>query len=312
MDNRSPRNTDNNSASEMRVSSQGKIGNYLIYANALVESQGFVVIKATGGALTKAITVAELMKRRHAGLHQITEVETVQFFDEYQPREEGAAKITEKRWKAAITLKLSKTPLDTTHVGYQAPSTSELPSFRPPSRRSPAVAGDVTDSRPPRRDVGDDRRPPYVGRRENDYDNRRSATDRYQPRSDRAGPREYFDRSDRFADRGGDRRGDERRFDDRRGQDRSYNLPERRVPFGGIRDRPASAAYGERRPFADQQQPKEDWPYRGERSYTSRATGERSYGNSYGGSGSRPAYNNNDTTTSRTGGSNTRFVSRRH
>ena len=69
-------------ASEMRIAYQGKIGGYLSYGHSLLDGEGFVCIKATGQAVTKAITVAELLKRKQGGLHQITEVETVQLVNE--------------------------------------------------------------------------------------------------------------------------------------------------------------------------------------------------------------------------------------
>merc|ERR1712061_430729 len=83
-------------------------------------------IKASGNALTKAVTAAEVIKRRFKGLHQITELATVEIVDEYEPLEEGLDKVTDTRNVSTIEITLSKDALDTANKGYQAPIDESL------------------------------------------------------------------------------------------------------------------------------------------------------------------------------------------
>merc|ERR1712039_293014 len=85
-----------------------------------------VVIAATGNALTKAVTSAEVIKRRFKGLHQITNLGSQEIVDEYEPLEEGLDKVTETRSMPFIEITLSKEPLDTSDKGYQAPLDESL------------------------------------------------------------------------------------------------------------------------------------------------------------------------------------------
>merc|ERR1712072_456774 len=80
-----------------------------------------VVVKATGNALAKAVTLAEVIKRRFKGLHQITKLGLTEIVDEYEPLEEGLDKVTDTRSVPFAEIKLSKTELDTKDVGYQPP-----------------------------------------------------------------------------------------------------------------------------------------------------------------------------------------------
>jgi hypothetical protein len=42
-----------------------------------------------GRAINKTVTIAEILKRRVAGLHQITEIESTDITDVWEPLEEG-------------------------------------------------------------------------------------------------------------------------------------------------------------------------------------------------------------------------------
>jgi len=85
-----------------------------------------VVIKATGNALTKAVTLAEVIKRRFKGLHQITSLGSTEIVDEYEPIEEGLDKVTQTRNLPFLEITLSKEALDTKDKGYQAPIDESL------------------------------------------------------------------------------------------------------------------------------------------------------------------------------------------
>merc|ERR1719337_602616 len=83
-----------------------------------------VVIKATGNALTKAVTAAEVIKRRFKGLHQITALGSVEIVDEYEPLEEGLEKVTDTRTVSTIEITLSKDALDTANKGCSSRGSS--------------------------------------------------------------------------------------------------------------------------------------------------------------------------------------------
>merc|ERR1712107_444204 len=80
-----------------------------------------VTITGSGNAITKAVQLAEVVKRRFKGLHQITSLRTQEFLDEYEPLEEGLDRVIDTRTVSVIDIKLSKAPLDTSDKGYQPP-----------------------------------------------------------------------------------------------------------------------------------------------------------------------------------------------
>ena len=84
-----------------------------------------VIVQATGNALTKAVTAAEVIKRRFKGLHQITELKTAgtpRFSIDFGAKELRSTSLTStNHWKKAWT--------------------------RPASGRSRALLGQVTDVR---------------------------------------------------------------------------------------------------------------------------------------------------------------------
>jgi len=108
---------------EIRISSQGRVSSYITYAGQLFNEQGKeqVEIRATGQALPKAVQVAEVVKRRFAGLHQITTLGSTEIENEYEPTEEGLNKVTQTTVLSIMRIVLSKKPLDTTAIGYQPP-----------------------------------------------------------------------------------------------------------------------------------------------------------------------------------------------
>merc|ERR1719346_373223 len=101
-----------------------------------------VCIKASGNALTKAVTLAEVVKRRFKDLHQITTLGSTQIVDEYEPLEEGLDKVTDTRSVSVIEIKLSKEALDTSDKGYQPPlDPSEVKEYDPEEMTAPRSRG---------------------------------------------------------------------------------------------------------------------------------------------------------------------------
>ena len=108
---------------EIRVTTQGRVNFYVSYATRLLiegDATEFL-ITATGQALSKAVQVAEVVKRRIPNLHQVTKVGTLEIEDEFEPLEEGLGKVVEKRPVSFINITISKVPLDENNVGYQKP-----------------------------------------------------------------------------------------------------------------------------------------------------------------------------------------------
>merc|ERR1719464_437386 len=113
---------------EIRVTSTGSVSAYVSRAATVfgeLEKQ-YVVIAATGNALTKAVTAAEVIKRRFKGLHQITKFGSQEVVDEYEPLEEGLDNVTESRNLPFLEITLSKTALDSSDKGYQPPIDESL------------------------------------------------------------------------------------------------------------------------------------------------------------------------------------------
>merc|ERR1712060_609853 len=119
---------------EIRVTAVGSVSAYCARANTLFNEQDkkTITITGTGNAITKAVTLAEVAKRRFKGLHQITSLSTTEIVDEYEPLEEGLDKVTETRTLSCIEIKLSMESLDTSDKGYQAPlPESEVTEYDP-------------------------------------------------------------------------------------------------------------------------------------------------------------------------------------
>jgi len=113
---------------EIRVTANGSVSAYISRAAKLLNEMDKTVftITATGNALTKAVTAAEVIKRRFKGLHQITKLGSQDIVDEYEPLEEGLDKVTDTRSVPVMEIKLSKDPLDKHDSGYQEPIDESL------------------------------------------------------------------------------------------------------------------------------------------------------------------------------------------
>lgn len=122
-----PRNEAPISDNEIRITAMGRMRNYIGYGMSLLEENGHdeITIKAMGRAISKTVMVAELIKRRIAGLHQNTSTESVDITDTWEPLEEGLLPLETTRHISMITLTLSKKALDTSSTGYQPPIPAE-------------------------------------------------------------------------------------------------------------------------------------------------------------------------------------------
>lgn len=82
-----------------------------------------VVFTALGKAASKAITCAEIVKRRVPGLHQVTQLAYSSVLDYWEPIDPalGLDSLTVTRKSPCIWILLSAAPLDKCTLGYQTP-----------------------------------------------------------------------------------------------------------------------------------------------------------------------------------------------
>eukprot|EP00798_Chlamydomonas_sp_ICE-L_P024456 gene24456-10056_t len=108
---------------EIRVVAANKMRNYVVYAMKLLQQKDHkvIVLKAMGKAIEKTEAIADVLKHRVAGLHEITENETMDIVDEWEPKEEGLVKLEISRPVPLISITLSLDPLDKSHAGYKEP-----------------------------------------------------------------------------------------------------------------------------------------------------------------------------------------------
>ena len=120
----------------MKVSAKGRTAAYVAYAAKLFseEKMDLVTIKATGQALTTAVTCSEIVKRRIKGLHQEVKLGSLDIEDEYEAIDESKldgdnpnekAAITQSRTVSFIEISLARgkaaNKLDKKSSGYQKP-----------------------------------------------------------------------------------------------------------------------------------------------------------------------------------------------
>ncbi|RZC64875.1 hypothetical protein C5167_008561 [Papaver somniferum] len=108
---------------EIRITTQGRMRNYITYATTLLQEKDStdIVLKAMGRAINKTVMIAELIKRRIADLHQNTAIGSTDITDTWEPLEEGLVPLETTRHVSMITIVLSKKELDTSSTGYQPP-----------------------------------------------------------------------------------------------------------------------------------------------------------------------------------------------
>ena len=87
------------------------------------DEKKFVTLRAAERVIERAIWVAEVLKRKVGGLHQITKLTENTIVDVYEPREEGLQTVTVERSLTVIEITLTKEPTaaEKAEKGYQAP-----------------------------------------------------------------------------------------------------------------------------------------------------------------------------------------------
>lgn len=130
---------------DIRITTQGKMRNYISYATKLFQEKQAteVILKAMGRAINKTVTIAEIIKRRIPGLHQITRMDSTDITDVWEPLEDGLDRVETVRHVSSIQITLSTKQLDTSDIGYQPPLSADqvkpLSTYEGPAR--PRVRG---------------------------------------------------------------------------------------------------------------------------------------------------------------------------
>jgi DNA-binding protein len=86
----------------------------------LLEADGAdcIIIKGVSNAVDSAVKLAELVKHRVKGLHQVNSIGHITIVDEYEPLEQGLDHLKFSRIVTMLQITLSKSPLDTNDIGY--------------------------------------------------------------------------------------------------------------------------------------------------------------------------------------------------
>ncbi|KAL3831505.1 hypothetical protein ACJMK2_023246 [Sinanodonta woodiana] len=108
---------------EMKVNSGSKIKNLMGFAMIKIKEPNIRTISwnGSGNAITKTISCAEIMKRKIKGLHQITKIRYRRIEEYWEPKVEGLERLKVNKDIPAISILLSKDPLDSSEPSYQAP-----------------------------------------------------------------------------------------------------------------------------------------------------------------------------------------------
>jgi DNA-binding protein len=114
---------------ELLITSGGKSKAFITHAHSLLTGgeHKTIVLRAMGKAINRTVAIAEILKRRVEGLHQITATSTTELLDVWEPKEEttGLEPVEKARMVSVITITLSTEGLDTKAAGYQAPLSKE-------------------------------------------------------------------------------------------------------------------------------------------------------------------------------------------
>ena len=105
-----------------------------------------VVLTGTGRAIPKTVAVAEILKRRVAGVHQTTDITSLQMDETWTPTEVGLDEVSTSRRVTAVAVALTTDAekMDANAPGYQAPPPPDLVT---PPRSGDALASVATRRR---------------------------------------------------------------------------------------------------------------------------------------------------------------------
>lgn len=118
----------------VRITPQAKPRSCITTAMSILESgNNHVELKAMGKAINKAVTIAEILKRKMP-LHQITTLSSCEIVNVYEPLEEGLDTVVNQHYVSCLTITLSRDlkGIDVNDKGYQPPlSINEIQPGQP-------------------------------------------------------------------------------------------------------------------------------------------------------------------------------------
>jgi len=113
---------------QMKVNAGSKVNNLMGFALKKLKDPTVkrLTWTASGQAVAKAITCAEITKRKVKNLYQITSLKYKRIEEYWEPTTEGLERLKVNRDIPAISILLSKDALDTNQLGYQGPNSCDL------------------------------------------------------------------------------------------------------------------------------------------------------------------------------------------
>jgi hypothetical protein len=115
-------------AVEMKVTNASKIRNMVGFAMTSIGDNNIrhMTWTGSGNAVNKTISCVEILKRKVKGLHQITQIGFFRVEDLWESTMEGLDTLKVNRNIPAVSILLSKDPLDTNDPSYQAPGATHI------------------------------------------------------------------------------------------------------------------------------------------------------------------------------------------
>ena len=94
--------------------------NYMKTSTQQASGNKHVELKAMGKAINKAVTIAEILKRKMP-LHQVTALSSCEMVNVYEPLEEGLDTVVNQHYISCLTITLSTdlSDIDVHNIGYQ-------------------------------------------------------------------------------------------------------------------------------------------------------------------------------------------------
>ena len=115
----------------MHVTSRQEPINFLRYAIFLFEKRNlpYIKFKASGSAIASLVNIAEILKKTIPGIHQVNKIYTLNYEQDYEPKEKGLNHVTIVRNVPILEVSFYKVLLSEDVVnesGYQAAISEEV------------------------------------------------------------------------------------------------------------------------------------------------------------------------------------------
>ncbi|XP_066966459.1 ribonuclease P protein subunit p25-like protein [Macrobrachium rosenbergii] len=107
--------------SRLEVTPSTKIRDAITIALEKLKTENQLLWIGAGPAVSKVVSMAEIVKKRVKGLHQVTQLSYKRVDEYWEPKLEGLDRLKVTREVPAVAILLSKDPLDASVPGYQGP-----------------------------------------------------------------------------------------------------------------------------------------------------------------------------------------------